>query len=223
MGIRERRRAETSAAIMATARRHLAEHGAAELSLRAVARDVGLVSSAVYRYVASRDDLLTALIVEAYEELGAAAEQAEAKARADGAPVRERWRAVWRAARAWALSHPAQWTLIYGSPVPGYQAPETTIPAAGRLAQVLIELLVETGARPPQPPAEPVVTAVTEIPGVPHDCVPAAITSWTQLIGAIGFELFGHYRNVVLDPATYLDHLAETAATAVGLPPTPAS
>jgi AcrR family transcriptional regulator len=75
---RERARAEITREITEAARRHLAIDGAAALSLRAIARDLGMASSAVYRYVASRDDLLTRLIIEAYDSLGAAAEKAEA-------------------------------------------------------------------------------------------------------------------------------------------------
>ena len=104
--------------IKATARRHLAEGGAANLSLRAVARDLGMVSSAIYRYVPSRDDLLTALIIDAYDSLGEAAETAHA-ADADAAPA-QRWVTVCEAVRGWALAHPHEYALIYGSPVPGY-------------------------------------------------------------------------------------------------------
>ena len=88
--VRARVRAEMTEEIKATARRHLAEQGAPNLSLRAVAREVGLVSSAVYRYFASRDELLTALILDAYNSLGEAAERAEAGGRAGGPhrPVR---------------------------------------------------------------------------------------------------------------------------------------
>ena len=74
---RERARAELTREIKETARRHLAEHGAAALSLRAVAREIGMVSSAVYRYFPSRDDLLTALLVDAYDAVADAAEEAE--------------------------------------------------------------------------------------------------------------------------------------------------
>lgn len=84
-----------------------------------------MVSSALYRYFPSRDELLTALIVDAYDSVGAAAEEADARALAAGHPPRARWIAVCEAVRAWALEHPHEYALIYGSPVPGYSAPST--------------------------------------------------------------------------------------------------
>src|SRR3712207_4171512 len=96
--VRERVRAELTAEITAVARRQLAEVGAAGLSLRAVAREVGLASSAVYRYFASRDELLTRLIIDGYDALGVTAEDTDDP---EAAP-RERWLAVCRAVRTWA-------------------------------------------------------------------------------------------------------------------------
>lgn len=122
-GARARARIEITAAIKDEARTQLAAEGAARLSLRAVARELGMVSSALYRYFPSRDDLLTALIVDAYDAIGAAAEQAAAEAGTDR-PL-DRWTAVCRAVRTWAVAHPHEYALIYGSPVPGYTAPRT--------------------------------------------------------------------------------------------------
>lgn len=132
---RERARDEVTAAIKEEARRQLADEGASRLSLRAVARELGMVSSALYRYFPSRDELLTALIIDAYDAVGAAAE--EALARAGGDPV-ERWSEVCRAVRRWALGHPHEYALIYGSPVPGYSAPLDTIGPASRVGLALI-------------------------------------------------------------------------------------
>ena len=129
---RERVRAEITREITDTARAQLAASGAAALSLRAVARDLGMVSSAIYRYFASRDELLTALIIDGYNAIGAAVEHADATCARDD--YRGRWLAGCRAARAWAVAHPHEYALIYGSPVPGYQAPADTIaPAATHL------------------------------------------------------------------------------------------
>ena len=141
---RERARAELTREIKEEARRQVAATGAQRLSLRAVARELGMVSSALYRYFPSRDDLLTALIIDAYDALGASAEQAVAALpRAD---VRGRWRACCTAVRGWALAHPHEYALIYGSPVPGYQAPQETISSASRVALVLGGLLAEASA-----------------------------------------------------------------------------
>src|SRR5829696_1312841 len=136
---RERIRAELTAEIADAARRQLAEVGAAALSLRAVAREVGMVSSAVYRYFPSRDELLTRLIIDGYDALGATAEHADDP----GVPPLDRWLSVCRAVRAWALAHPHEYALLYGSPVPGYEAPEDTVPAASRVGVVLGRILGE--------------------------------------------------------------------------------
>jgi len=217
-GTRARARAETTRAILDEARRQLAEQGAAALSLRSVAREVGMVSSAVYRYVASRDELLTRLIVEAYDAVG---ERAEA-ARDPEAPPRAQWRAVWRAVRAWALEHPAEYALIYGSPVPGYAAPAETIPAAGRVGLLLAAIVAEHGEAPPDGGESDGESGGVLLPGLLPGVAPPlalpAIAAWTQLFGTVGFELFGQYENVVVDRAAFLDAVADTAASSVGLP-----
>src|SRR5687767_14812476 len=109
-------RAEITERIKAAARDQLAAEGATALSLRGVAREIGLVSSGVYRYFASRDALLTALIVDAYDAVGEAAESADAHAQATGADAGGRWLAACRAVRAWARGHPHEFALVYGSP-----------------------------------------------------------------------------------------------------------
>jgi len=207
-GTRARARAETTRAILDEARRQLAEQGAAALSLRSVAREVGMVSSAVYRYVASRDELLTRLIVEAYDAVG---ERAEA-ARDPDAPPRAQWRAVWRAVRSWGLEHPAEYALIYGSPVPGYAAPADTVRPASRVTTLLLRITVEAAAagRVPEEDirdaeAEPVAGALAPIrsyllPGVPAPLVQRALMVWTNLFGVVSFELFGQLHNVVAEP-----------------------
>lgn len=139
--IRARVRADMIAEIKAIARRHLETDGA-NLSLRAVARDMGMVSSALYRYFASRDDLLTALILDAYNALGEAAEVADA-AVTDRSHLRARWLAVARGIRDWALRTPAEYALLFGTPVPGYAAPADTITAAARTPVVLIRILAD--------------------------------------------------------------------------------
>src|SRR5689334_6273551 len=135
-GVRARVRAEMTEEIKTVARRHLASEGA-NLSLRAVARDLGMASSAVYRYFASRDELLTALIIDAYDAVGAAAERAVR----DVPGHTEKLVAVGLAVREWALAEPHQWALIYGSPVPGYQAPPDTIGPATRVILLIVSIV----------------------------------------------------------------------------------
>jgi AcrR family transcriptional regulator len=222
-GTRARVRAELTREIADVARKHLATQGAAALSLRAVAREMGMASSAVYRYFPSRDDLLTALIVDAYDALGAAAESAEAGVpRAD---LRGRWRAACRAAREWALAHPHEYTLLYGSPVPGYAAPAATIAPAGRVGMLLCRVLsdgVEAGSVDPAPDGADAGAALT--PGVaaqlnlPPTLGPRAVTAWSGLFGAITFELFGHTHKVVDDHAGHFEAVTDRLADLVGLP-----
>jgi AcrR family transcriptional regulator len=194
--------------ILAVARAHLATHGAAGLSLRAVARDLGMASSAVYRYVPSRDDLLTRLIVQAYDALGAAAEEAE-----EGVPRQDfagRFRAVAIAVRRWALAHEHEYALIFGSPVPGYRAPDATVAPATRVPRLLVGILLDrlaagdTANHLQEPAADVVwamepVRAVFEAQGrrVPAASMARGLMAWTYLFGAVSFDLFGHRHNVV--------------------------
>ena len=121
-------------------REHLALHGAAALSLRAVARDLGVVSSAVYRYVESRDELLTLLLIDAYGELGDAVDAAVEPFPADD--FRGRFAALAHAVREWALREPSRYSLLFGSPVPGYQAPaERTTGPGTRVVTCLMGIL----------------------------------------------------------------------------------
>ncbi|GAA5033931.1 TetR/AcrR family transcriptional regulator [Streptomyces siamensis] len=222
-GARARARIEVTAAIKDEARRQLAADGAAKLSLRAVARELGMVSSALYRYFPSRDDLLTALIIDAYDSLGETAEAAHAEVA--GADPRERWITVCTAVRRWALEHPQEYTLIYGSPVPGYTAPETTIPAAARVGLLLISIVrdayQDTGvARTPLPAElkpEARRMAAELAPDLPPEAVTALVAAWAQLYGLIGFELFGQFHRVVEDREAFFRHAAGRLAHEVGL------
>lgn len=231
-GARATARAQIMAEIVTTARRHLAEEGAAALSLRAVARDLGMVSSAVYRYVASRDDLLTLLIITSYDALGEAVERAEA--RVDRADLRGRWLAACTATRRWALRHPHEYALIYGSPVPGYAAPVDTVGPAARVARVLLTVVVDgvrsgavdgTGAAAGEPTDQlrkAIAPLRQELPEDLDDAlVIPAVQAWTHLFGAISFELFGHRHGVVADAerlreAFFVDEMTRQAA-ALGL------
>jgi AcrR family transcriptional regulator len=215
--------------IKAIARRHLATEGA-NLSLRAVARDMGMVSSALYRYFASRDDLLTALIIDGYNDLGRAVEAADA-AVTDRARLRVRWLSTARAVRVWALANPAEYALLYGSPVPGYAAPQDTIVAAARTPVVLTRILTDgyaTGAvclpgnQPAPPLPGPVRADLARVrdqiaAGLPEELLQAGLTSWLQLFGVVSFELFGQLNNVIDARAEFFDHQMEQMAGLMGI------
>ncbi|MFF7632739.1 TetR/AcrR family transcriptional regulator [Kitasatospora sp. NPDC008050] len=171
-GVRARAREELTREIKREARRQLALTGAQQLSLRAVARELGMASSALYRYFPSRDDLLTALVVDAYTDLAEAVERAVAAAvpaadagarseqalgtradqalgtRADQAlGARPRWRAACLAVRRWGRANPHEYALIYGAPVPGFTAPARIAPVAARIPAALLGVLRTAGGR----------------------------------------------------------------------------
>ncbi|MCW2859854.1 MAG: putative transcriptional regulator, TetR family [Actinoallomurus sp.] len=209
-------------------RRHLARDGAAGLSLRAVAREMGMVSSAIYRYYPSRDDLLTALIIDGYNAVGEAVERADAACPRDDHLAR--WFATGHAIRDWALAHPHEYALLYGSPVPGYRAPEDTIAPATRTAVVLCGVIgdaCQTGTLDPPsgfpPPAEsfaPDAALIREqvMPDLPDAVIARMVTAWASLLGNVSFELFGQFNNVITDRAALFDHTLRSLGRYVGLP-----
>ncbi len=225
--IRARVRAEMISEIKTVARRHLQTDGA-NLSLRAVARDMGMVSSALYRYFGSRDDLLTALIIDAYNALGAATELADAQV-TDRAQLRARWLAIAGAVRHWALANPAEYALLFGSPVPGYAAPADTVAAAARTPVTLLQILADGHDRGELvPAADPALDPALRhdlagvrgavAPGVPEELLLRGMIGWTQLFGAVSFELFGQLNNVIEARAEYFDRQLQEMADLIGLP-----
>jgi len=224
---RERVRAELTREITEVARSQLATEGAGGLSLRAVARDMGMVSSAIYRYFPSRDDLLTALIVDGYNAIGEVAEQADAACPA--ADYTGRWLTLGQAVRDWALAHPHEYTLVYGSPVPGYQAPQQTIGPAARAATVFGKIIsdaylagaVRRPAAGPPPPeafgADAIALRESALPGVPDDVIAAAVTCWAGLFGLLSFELFGQFENVITDRDAFFGHAVGCLGQMAGL------
>ena len=228
-GARARARVEVRAAILSAAGARVAADGAAALSLRAVARDVGMVSSAVYRYFASRDELLTALIVEAYDSLGAHAEAAvEATS---GRPPAARWVTTAMAIRQWAVENPHDYALLYGTPVPGYAAPNSTVVPGTRVSRALVNIVrdaVRDGRLADPPPSTVSVSADTatafvalrseiDLTDVGDETVLALLLAWTQLFGLLSFELFGQTRNFVHDDELLFRDAATTMARHLGL------
>jgi AcrR family transcriptional regulator len=232
---RARVRAEVTREILAAAHEELAAGGAAGLSLRAVARRLEMVPSALYRYFPNRDALLTALIVDAYEAVGAAAAAGAATVAQDpgGPGALDRWLALARGVRAWGHRHPHEWALVYGSPVPGYQAPRDTVAAALVVTRVMVDIFgdaVPVGAPPPAwlPPAPAALAGILApieaelLPGRSPEAVAAAVMAWTLLLGMVSLELFGHYVGATTDFETLFDYEMRMVARVVGLPSTAA-
>lgn len=140
---RERLRQETTQEIVDTARAQMAKHGASALSLRAIARDMGMTAPAIYRYFKDRDALVTALIGDAFISLTLALEEARQKSNTSG--FQEQLMAVGLAYRQWGITNPSQYSLIFGTPIPGYQAPLEIIGPIARNALFVLINVVKDG------------------------------------------------------------------------------
>lgn len=221
---RARVRAELTREIIEAAQAELAAEGAVSLSLRAVARRLDMVPSALYRYFPSRDALLTALIIETFNELGDAAAAADDPRR----KPRARWLAVASAVRAWARANPHSWALVFGSPVPGYQAPEATVEPALKMTRVVTGIIadavgpgeVPTAIAPAPAGLGRVVVPVESelLPGRAPEVVVAALMAWTNLVGTVSLELFGHYKGGTTDFDRVFDYSMKVMASWVGIP-----
>ena len=191
---RQLNRAANIERIKGLALTQLAESGAATLSLRAIARDLNLVPSALYRYYESRDHLITALIIDAYGDL---ADTLEAAVDSRRGP-RGRWEDVCDALRGWAVREPHRFGLVYGSAIPGYAAPADTIEPAGRVVRALGSMLAD--AAPPPAPApgrvlERQLTAAAAALALPigPEATLALVSAFARVVGALTLELNGHF------------------------------
>jgi AcrR family transcriptional regulator len=215
---RQRARAQAIEDIKRIAKQQLALEGGAAVSLRAIARELGIVSSAVYRYVPSRDDLLTMLIIDAHNALADAVEAAEA-----GQPRHDlaaRWHSIGHAVRDWALAWPAEYALIHGTPIPGYQGP-TTRPGdpATRVPALLLALLADVEkvapSNPLPRPLGPHLTTLRDALALPigDDVLARGHLVWSALFGLVSFELRGRAQEHV----AHFDHQLGRLAVVLGL------
>jgi len=193
---RERYRAQVRAEIKERAWEQIATAGASALSLNAIAKHMGMSGPALYRYFAGRDELITALIRDAYRSL---ADTVQAAAE-PGADVT----AVAHALRAWALADPQRYFLVYGTPVPGYHAPDDVTTIA---SEIMATLLDGFAALPTDAPATRLDAHLEEHRqwADPHPAPPAALRRalafWTRMHGVLSLELAGHFTGMGIDPA----------------------
>lgn len=226
---RERLHAATQEEIKAAARRQMAEEGTASLNMRTVARLIGLTPPALYRYYASRDDLLTALIADAFNAHADAIEAA-----ANAAPAGDTAGRVYAglmAYRTWGVAHPTEYALILGGPIPGYDAPMgVTGPAASRPAAFFLRLLREawergeitapTMAVPLSPALEAQLEGWRERRGygdVPLPLLAYVASTFTRITGVTSLEVFGHLKSILGDGEAAYRHEALTLLAQIGL------
>jgi AcrR family transcriptional regulator len=220
-GRRARLRRETEAELSLAALEEIREHGAAELSLRRVARRMGMSPAGLYRYVDSREALLTRLIAEAYDDLADHLHAATGEGDRSGldrpdpdppliagpdADVADRLRAAALAYRHWGVTHPQEFGLLYGDPIPGYAAPPggPTVEAMGRVGAGLGRPLLEADAAGRLRPvvretvAADVVARLEPLSRLAgHDVRPEValtlLVAWGRLHGQVSLEVFGHH------------------------------
>ncbi|GAB3711399.1 TetR/AcrR family transcriptional regulator [Amycolatopsis oliviviridis] len=211
---RERYRAQVCGEIKRYAWEQLATTGVSALSLNAIAKHVGMSGPALYRYFPSRDDLITDLIRDAYRSLA----DVVCAARADGVA------AVGHAIRDWALADPQRYLFLYGTPIPGYRAPDDTTRISNEIMAVLLEV---HAALPDSGPATPFEAHLDDhrdwAGGLPVSSavLSRAVTFWTRLHGVLSLELAGHFAGMGFDPAVLF--AAELGALPAGARPSVAS
>ncbi|MFJ8912869.1 TetR/AcrR family transcriptional regulator [Amycolatopsis sp. NPDC102389] len=192
---RERYRDQVRAEIKQHAWEQIATAGVPALSLNAIAKQVGMSGPALYRYFASRDDLVTALIRDAYRSLADTVRAAfDGGADLAGLAV---------TIRDWARSDPQRYFLIYGTPVPGYHAPDDTTAISSEVMAVLLEACRAITVDTPETPFDRHLDGHREWAGddpAPSATLHRALAFWTRLHGVLSLELAGHFAGMKFDP-----------------------
>lgn len=214
--------AEQRTRILEVARGHLIRDGAAALSLRKVIAEVGMVSSAIYRYFPNRDALLTALIVEGYRDL--ATELAGVATPDPGSRFRE----LCARLIEWSRAHPQVFALIYGTPVSGYAAPADTIEPAAVVVAPFLGAVAEGASggalEPPAPVGSDILAqaeALVRAGGIDlsPDAAVGAVEAFTLLTGAMTLHLGGHFVGTFEPFDPLADRLIDTATRLAGWKP----
>jgi AcrR family transcriptional regulator len=189
---------------------------------------MGMTSSALYRYYASRDQLLDALVADAFASLADCLEEAErsvARAAWD-----DRALGIFRSYRRWALDHPTEYALMFGGPIPGFDSPGPVIKqemfrGIGVLFRCMVMGLAEGSVHPPalSPGVEKKLRAKLKKwggpPGLDAEALAACMTTWTQLHGAISLELFRHLPEALIPADELFEHLMRQLVRNVSAPP----
>jgi AcrR family transcriptional regulator len=223
---RQRLREATSQEILTVARDLLVREGAQAVALRAVAREMGMTAPALYRYYASHEDLLSALIVSIFDEL---CDTLEATALGDEDVVRRTF-AVIRALRRWAVDHPAEFGLVFGTPVPGYDTPDEgpVIEACRRFGGIFQTLLQEfytlcpfaTDDTPLSPALEQQLRQYADFfaATIPLPALAVLLSCWARVYGLISLEVFGHMQFALTDVEPLFEAELAHMAMMIGVP-----
>jgi AcrR family transcriptional regulator len=227
---RERNRLATIEEIKTLARRQIAEQGPGGLSLRAIARQMRTAPSALYTYFASYEDLIGALCVDAYHSAADALTAAR-----DAEPAGDhagRWQAICESYRRWSLDNPGDFALIFGTPVPGYQAPESlTGPAAARFAAVPLGVYAaaaRAGAAAPGRTQIPATLAAGPLlvdltgeggAGLPPRLAGIALNAWASVLGFLTLEIFGSLTRLIADTDELYHAHVRTVMLGMGFDP----
>ena len=206
---KEQQHANLQEAIKETAWFQIAESGAAALSLRAIARRLGITAPAIYNYYPNRDALVTALIVEAFTSLGSA--QREAVASLPNLDHVTRLTSLGLAYREWAITYPQRYQLIFGTPIPGYHAPsDETVPAAAWALSPLIETLQSANqagslrldrSAPLSPALNEMLAAWSDFAGsADGEVLYAALVIWSRVHGLVSMEIGKQMPSFIADP-----------------------
>jgi AcrR family transcriptional regulator len=221
-------RHETAETIKRVAREQMQQHGTNGLSLRAIARQMDITAPAIYNYFASLDDLITALIVDAFEGLALATHTATRSEASFGARIM----AFVRAYRQWALDNPTQFQLIYGTPIPNYKGPvEIIAPRALKpfvpLMQIYAEAFYADALRPHESYGQPSPAVAdyaqtwmnTRDLDLPMPSLMPLMAGWTRLHGCVMLELTHHIQPAVGDSNAYFEDDMRSYVLSLGLDP----
>jgi len=202
--VRGRYRAQVRAEVKQAALAQLAQAGPAGVSISAIGKQLGISGPGLYRYFASRDELLTELVIDAYHDL--ADTLTAAVGDASGQDPRARLEVLARAYRSWALAEPHRYRLLFGPPLPGYDAhAQRLVDASWKAMNLLLGVLGEFGDRAAAPAPQPLASQLAAWaqpydPGTSPGTALRAVLIWSRLHGIVSLEIAGNFASMGIDP-----------------------
>ncbi|GAB1421439.1 TetR/AcrR family transcriptional regulator [Anaerolineales bacterium] len=226
--IREEQRQQMTHDIKRSARELMKDKGSAGLSLRAIARDLGITAPAIYNYFPKLDDLITALIIDAFQDLIRFMESASQPA--ESPSMTANFKAALLAFRRWALLNPIQFQLLYGNPIPGYERPlQETQQIAQQPHRLLVELF-ETAMQNGELVINPEIKIPPEIDqhlqliaayspfeqNLDLKIIYMLIVAWTRIQGVLMLEMYQHLTVIVGNPEVFFEAQVDQIMREIG-------